>query len=305
MGSVGLCVDEWGAWYDDVSGNGTSFNWSTMRDAVIAGMSLNIFNNRCSKVKMALVAQPVNVIQSLMLTESGGQNRMRKTPVFWVFKLFKPHQGAKMVPATMNCGTNQGIAVLNASASIDANNVLHISIVNTHDATDQSLTINLNNPPKTYSTVTGQIVNGASITSGITSFNATDTASLQAFTDCSLSGTAITTKLPAHSVVMLTVSPSGLDAVALSAMRIVHESAIVSAAGGGIRVSYSVMRKTPIRLSLYGMDGRSIVESYSGNLKPGRTSLVWQPMSRAGTGVYVVKMESGEASKSQRVMLSR
>jgi alpha-N-arabinofuranosidase len=304
--TVALCVDEWGAWYDAVAGQGTSFNWSTVRDAVIAGMSLNVFNNRCARVKMALVAQPVNVIQALMLTNSSNQSQMRKTPVFWVFKMYKPHQNATMVPVTWtNNPTNQSIPQLNASASVDASNVLYISVVNTHDANSQSLTINLNNSPRTYSTVTGQIVNGAAITSGITSWTNTDTASLQSFTNFSLAGTTITTTLPAHSVVMLTVSPQ-VGVKTPGVVRTADDFSIKTLAGGKIMVNFSAAHKTPIRLELYGVDGRTMVESFAGSFEAGQKTLVWQPKARdMGTNLYIVKMEAGEVTKSERLIITK
>jgi alpha-N-arabinofuranosidase len=304
-GKVALCVDEWGAWYNDVSGNGTSFNWSTVRDAVIAGMHLNIFNNRCERVKMALVAQPVNVIQALMLTNPSNPSQMRKTPVFWVFKMFKPHQGATMVPATMTTATNQGIPVLNASASINAAKALNISIVNTHATGTQSLTINCAGATIPSTGWSGQIVNGASITSGITSFTATDTASLGQFTDFTVSGNAITTTLPAHSVVMLSSTASSVGASAVRANAFDAYS-INATRCGKIIVTYAAARKTPVRLTLYGIDGRAIMDRFNGTFTPGHNHCIWQPKrGTAGTSTYIVKMESGGVTKSRRVVLTR
>jgi len=305
-GTVALCVDEWGAWYDD-AGHGTSFNWSTVRDAVIAGMNLNIFNNRCARVKMALVAQPVNVIQALMLTNSAeGGTVMLRTPVFYVLKMFKPHQNALMVPATWTGNpTNQTIPQLNASASVDASNVLHISIVNTHDANSQALTINLNNSPRTYTTVTGQIVNGASITTGVTSFTGGEPVTIQSCTNFSLAGTTITTTLPAHSVVLLTVSPQ-VGVKTPGAVRTADDFSIKTLAGCKIVVNYAVACKTPIRLELYGVDGRTMVESFTGNLESGQKTLVWQPKhGDMAANVYILKMKSGEVTKSQLMLLAR
>jgi alpha-L-arabinofuranosidase len=303
---VALCFDEWGAWYAAVGGMGGSFNWSTVRDAVIVGMHLNIFNNHCRRVKMALAAQPVNAIQALMLTQTSSPYGMKKTPAFYVFKMFKPHQNATMVPTTLTTGTNQNIPILNASASIDSNKVLHISVVNTHDATNQSLTITLSGTTTVYKSVSGEIVNGASITSGITSFTTTDTVTLKPFTDVSLSGSTITTTIPAHGVVMLTVSPNDVGAVSREAVRNTAPFSIFSAAGGKIIVNHAVDRKSSIRLSLFGIDGRSMVESFNGSIEPGLQSIVWTP-KRLGMGkkVYVVKMESGEVTKSQKVVLAR
>ncbi|MBN1306685.1 MAG: hypothetical protein JXA18_02120 [Chitinispirillaceae bacterium] len=311
LGNVALCVDEWGAWYDDVPGLGTSFNWSTARDAVIAGMNLNIFNNRCDRVKMALVAQPVNVIQSLMVTENSGEKRMRKTPVFWVFKMYKPHQEAKMVPATMNTGTNQSIPVLNASASIDAGNSLHVSIVNTHASASQNLTINLTGMPSgvTYpsGSWSGQIVNGKSITSGITSFTAIDTAGLEKFTDFSVAGTSVATTLPAHSVVMLTAAGGGTGvgtpAVTAGAT---DAYSIRGASGGEIVINCTAAPKTPLRCTLYGIDGRRIGETFNATPEPGRTTLTWLPKGGSrSANMYIVKMETGAFAQSQPIILTR
>jgi alpha-N-arabinofuranosidase len=301
LGSVALCFDEWGAWYNGVSGMGQDFNWSTVRDAVGAGMSLNIFNNRCDKVKMALVAQPVNVIQALMLTQTSGEKRMKKTPVFWVFKMYKPHQQAKMIPVQMVCPTNQGMAILNASASIDSTGTTHISIVNTHDATDQSLAITLDNPPAGYTKVSGQIVNGKSITSGTTGFDATDTVSLEDFDDVSLSGTSITTKIPAHSVVMLTVGNTTEIRTTTTATR-TETFSLCAVPGGKIVITGTAVPTAPVRLSLYTIDGRTLIERFTSST-PGRQGMVWQPKSRIGNGIYIVKVEAGRVSKTQQLML--
>jgi len=301
-GKVALCVDEWGAWYNGVAGMGQDFTWSTVRDAVIAGTNLNIFNNYCKRVKMALVAQPVNVIQSLMLTENGGQNRMRKTPVFWVFKMLKPHHEAKMAPSTMQCATNQQIPVLNASASIDSKNVVHISIVNTHDNQDQNLTINLTGAPEPFVKVTGEIVNGATINSGITSFTSTDTAYLKEYTGATLSGSTVNAKIPAHSVVMLRVAPNEVNAKMSKAVFNKNSVSLSANASGKIRVKYSVANNTPVQISLLSIDGRTLVDSYKGNLQPGSNSLLWQPESHVAKGSYIVKLDAGEVSKSQRII---
>lgn len=301
---VSLIMDEWGAWYNDVTEQGFTFNWSTVRDAIIAGINLNIFNNNCKRIKMACVAQPVNAIQALMLTERGGQNRMRKTPVFWVFKLFKPHQNATMAPAKVTCATNQGMPVINASASVDATKKLHISIVNTHDAAAQDITINIAGAIPAYTKVTGQIVNGDKITSGITSFDSKDTVSLQDFAGATISGSKVTAKIPAHSVVMLECT----FPVAAEMSKAVWRSEPVSLAttrDGKIIVKCAAMRNTPISLSLYSADGRSVLDQYSGTLRQNSNGLTWEPKNRTANGVYVVKIEAGSFSKSERVVFTK
>ncbi|HEX3020215.1 MAG TPA: alpha-L-arabinofuranosidase C-terminal domain-containing protein [Chitinispirillaceae bacterium] len=98
---IGLMYNEWGAWYDEISSQGYTFSQSTVRDALIAAIHLNAFNNYCERVHLACVAQPVNVIQSIFLTDKNDQTRVVKTPVFYAFKLFKVHQNAKKIPVNL------------------------------------------------------------------------------------------------------------------------------------------------------------------------------------------------------------
>ena len=90
---IGMCVDEWGVWYDCEPGTNPGFLYqqNTMRDALVAGIILNIFNKHSDRVKMAAIAQMVNVLQSVILTEGAD---MVLTPTYHVFDMYKEHQGA-------------------------------------------------------------------------------------------------------------------------------------------------------------------------------------------------------------------
>ncbi|MBD8548131.1 alpha-N-arabinofuranosidase [Sphingomonas sp. CFBP 8760] len=130
---VALAVDEWGAWFASEPGASSLYLESTLRDAVIAGLSLNIFNRHADRVRMANLAQMVNVIQSLVLTRGG---EMVVTPTWHVFDLYKVHQGATQIP--VDIGTpdyvegDSRMPQVSVSASRDAGGVLHLSIVNLH-----------------------------------------------------------------------------------------------------------------------------------------------------------------------------
>ena len=130
---VALAVDEWGAWFASEPGASSLYLESTLRDAVIAGLSLNIFNRHADRVRMANLAQMVNVIQSLVLTRGG---EMVVTPTWHVFDLYKVHQGADLIP--VDIGTpdyvegDSRMPQVSVSASRDAGGVLHLSIVNLH-----------------------------------------------------------------------------------------------------------------------------------------------------------------------------
>lgn len=93
---VGLCVDEWGTWYDVEPGTNPGFLYqqNTMRDALVAAVNLNIFNNHCDSVAMANIAQVVNVLQSVILTEG---KKMVLTPTYHVFEMYRGHQEAKQL----------------------------------------------------------------------------------------------------------------------------------------------------------------------------------------------------------------
>ena len=102
-GRVGLIVDEWGAWYDVEPGTNPGFLYqqSTMRDAMVAAITLNIFNRHAGRVVMANLAQTVNVLQSVVLTEGA---KIVLTPTYHVFDLFKAHQDAQLVDCAVETG---------------------------------------------------------------------------------------------------------------------------------------------------------------------------------------------------------
>lgn len=98
---IGLSVDEWGTWFSVEPGTNPGFLYqqSTMRDALVAGITLNIFNKHCDRVKMACLAQIVNVLQSVILTEG---EKMIKTPTYHVFHMYRHHQGANLLESSLS-----------------------------------------------------------------------------------------------------------------------------------------------------------------------------------------------------------
>ena len=128
---VGLIVDEWGTWFDVEPGTNPAFLYqqNTMRDALVAAVSLNIFNRHTDRVKMANLAQAVNVLQALILTEG---EKMLKTPTYHVFDLYKEHQDAENVYCWLeneNLSEGKNVPMLSASASVK-NGVLTITAAN-------------------------------------------------------------------------------------------------------------------------------------------------------------------------------
>ena len=97
---VGLIVDEWGAWYDVEPGTNPGFLYqqNTLRDALVAGVTLNIFNNHADRVKMANIAQMINVLQAMILTDN---EKMTVTPSYWVFEMDTVHHDATLLPSEL------------------------------------------------------------------------------------------------------------------------------------------------------------------------------------------------------------
>lgn len=125
---LGLIVDEWGCWYDVEEGTNPGFLYqqNTMRDAVVAANYLNIFNKHSDRVVMANLAQAVNVLQALVLTEG---EKMIKTPTYHVMDMFKEHMDAHLVHSSVENEYEGGMLCLSQSASL-SNGKLHITLAN-------------------------------------------------------------------------------------------------------------------------------------------------------------------------------
>ena len=130
---VGLMVDEWGTWYDVEPGTNPGFLYqqNTMRDALVAGINLNIFNKHCDRVKMANIAQLVNVLQSVLLTEG---EKMIKTPTYHVFNMYKVHQDGELLDSfveTEQIGSEKDkVPNLSESVSVDKDGKIHVTLCN-------------------------------------------------------------------------------------------------------------------------------------------------------------------------------
>jgi alpha-L-arabinofuranosidase len=199
---VGLIVDEWGTWFDVEPGTNPGFLYqqNTVRDALVAGIHFNIFNNHAERIHMANIAQTINVLQSVILTE--GPN-MVLTPTYHVFDMYKVHQNAVKLPVYVESETVRDIAAVSASASIDGDNKIHISLTNTDPVKQQSITIELRGWNIGASTeLKGHIVTSDRMQDHNT-FAKPDTVALKNFSGAKISGSAVNVELPPRSVVTL------------------------------------------------------------------------------------------------------
>jgi len=200
---VALVVDEWGIWTDVEPGTNPGFLYqqNSLRDALVAGTTLNIFNNHSDRVKMANLAQTVNVLQALVLTE---KDKMILTPTYHVFDLFKVHQDAKYLPIDFispdYVAGEKRIPALNISASQDATGAIHISLVNLDP--NKKITLNTTLEGLNWKTVTGQVLTSAKITD-VNSFSDPNKIHIVKFNNAKKNGNQLSVELPAQSVVVL------------------------------------------------------------------------------------------------------
>lgn len=202
---VALVVDEWGIWTDVEAGTnpGFLFQQNTMRDALIAGSTLNIFNNNSDRVKMANLAQAINVLQALVLTEG---EKMLLTPTYHVFEMYKAHHDATMLPVdkgfTKYSVDGESIESLNISASKTEDGTINVSFVNL-DA-NKELVIDLALDGADYKEIKGRQLTSAKFNSHNT-FEKPNTIAPTDFKNFSKTGGKLEVKLPALSVVVLSL----------------------------------------------------------------------------------------------------
>ncbi len=200
---IALVVGEWGIWCDPEPGTNPRFLYqqNSLRDALIAGSTLNVFNNHCDRVKMAQLAQTVNVLQALILTEGA---KMILTPTYHVFDMYKVHHDSKMLPVSFTSPDyvyeKQSLPALNASASQDSTGTVHITLVNIDPNNSINISITLNQVK--WSTVTGQVLTSAKITD-INTFDKPNSVVIQKFNGARKQGDLLNVAMPSKSVVML------------------------------------------------------------------------------------------------------
>ncbi len=201
---VGLIVDEWGNWHDVEPGTnpGFLFQQNTLRDAMVASINLDLFNKYCRRVKMANIAQTVNVLQAMILTDG---KQLVRTPSFYVFKMYTVHHDATLLPAEIESDSysfeGKDIPSLSASASKDASGKIHITISNLNPDKATRVTCELRGS-KNVSFVKGSIVTGEKINS-FNDFGKKETVTLDAFNDAKVNGNTVTVNMPSKSVVMV------------------------------------------------------------------------------------------------------
>ena len=203
-GKVDLLLDEWGTWFDVEPGTnpGHLYQQNTMRDAMVAAMSLNIFHRHTDRLKMANIAQIVNVLQAMILTKG---NEMVLTPTYHVFRMYNVHQNAQYVPTECNAAdmvapSGRIMPEVSVTASKDADGKLHVSIAN--PVVDKAQTLVLSFDDLNPKNVTGEVLAAPTIQS-YNDFGKEPAVAPKPFTAFKKNGKTLRVTVPAASVVAL------------------------------------------------------------------------------------------------------
>ncbi len=202
---IWLAVDEWGTWYDPEPGRNPGFLYqqNTLRDALVAAVNFNIFAKHADRVKMANIAQMVNVLQAMILTDGP---RMVLTPTYHAFELYKSYQDAATLPVDLKSPWyNKDASVIpavSASAVRDKEGILHLGLVNTDP--DHSVELKTSVGGIKPVSATGRVLTAPAIQSRNT-FDQPATVKPVTFTGLSLSSGVLKIVLPPKSVVMVDV----------------------------------------------------------------------------------------------------
>ncbi|MCR4588578.1 MAG: alpha-N-arabinofuranosidase [Lachnospiraceae bacterium] len=203
---IGLIIDEWGTWYEVEPGTNPGFLYqqNTMRDAIIAGINLNLFNKNCDRVKMANIAQMVNVLQSMILTDG---DKMVLTPTYHVFDLYQKHQDAELVESTLvdNDSVGMGddmVPRISESVSRMKDGKLLVTLVNLSAEEEAPLTISLSG--EKAAKAEGRVLSGE--IHKMNTFKSKNTVKPAKLTGLTIKGDQIKVTLPACSVAEIVIT---------------------------------------------------------------------------------------------------
>lgn len=203
---IALVVDEWGIWTAPLPGSHPGFlrQQNTLRDALIASSTLDIFNKHAARVRMANIAQMVNVLQSMILTKG---KQMVLTPTYYVFEMYKKHMGATYLPLHMEVNKyaykGESIPSITATASKDSTGNIHLTISNLNPNKNEQVKLDFRGV-NLHHIENGKVLTAAKVDSYNT-FKHPNNVRPKAFHDAKLEGNTLVINLPSKSLVSLNI----------------------------------------------------------------------------------------------------
>ena len=204
---VALIVDEWGTWFDCEPGTNPGFLYqqNTIRDAVSAASSLNIFNNHSDRIRMTNIAQTINVLQAMILTEG---EKMILTPTYHVFEMYTVHHDAQLLDTAMvtdkYCYDGMELDKVNTTVSKDENGKIHMTLVNIDPNENADVTCHIADFGK-IRVDDGRILTAEKMNE-MNTFENPDMVKPELFQNYEVDGDTVRIHMPSKSVVVLTVT---------------------------------------------------------------------------------------------------
>ena len=204
---VALIVDEWGTWFDCEPGTNPGFLYqqNTIRDAVSAASSLNIFNNHSDRIRMTNIAQTINVLQAMILTEG---KKMILTPTYHVFEMYTVHHDAQLLDTAMVTDkySYDGMELdkVNATISKDENGKIHMTLVNIDPNENADVTCHIADFGK-IRVDDGRVLTAEKMNE-MNTFENPDMVKPELFQNYEVDGDTVRIHMPSKSVVVLTVA---------------------------------------------------------------------------------------------------
>ena len=199
---VWLIVGEWGTWHEPEEGStpGFLYQQNTLRDALTASVTLDIFHQHLDRVKMANIAQTINVLQAMILTDG---ERMLRTPTYHTFDLYKPHREATALPFELDRGVyehgRESLPAVSATVSKNGSGRIHVSLTNVDPTKPRTIEVRFSGPAR-LEVKAARILTAAEMNAHNT-FDAPDALAPKAFSGAKVSGGKLVVTLPAKALV--------------------------------------------------------------------------------------------------------
>ena len=202
---IGMIVDEWGIWSDAEPGTNPGFLYqqNSLRDALVAAVTLNIFNQHADRVKMANIAQTINVLQAMILTD---KEKMLLTPTYHVFEMYTVHHDATLLPTELQSvdysSGQDKIPAVNVSASRDKSGRIHVTLCNLNPTAVAEVSCALHGAKA--GRISGRVLTAPTIQAHNT-FTNPETVKPSGFRDYKVQEDGFAVVLPAKSIVVLEI----------------------------------------------------------------------------------------------------